>query len=917
MNMANLYVQNYGFEKALKCIEIALESSQKAKNQSLECESYLYRSLILVCMKDMKPALESLKLAYKLQINDNDLELRIKSIFKNTKKINNLFDRVVNSYGNQENLLKIYEKIADNSVKIEAYYLASEYYQKTLEIALSLSKPKNIISSMYYSIATTYIDLKNFAEASKYFARELRCHNEDFKQATLCHYNIAFCKERMRKSIDETESAYKSALNQAEKSRDYRIEIKILKDFIDFLLTNGKCETSDQYRDKFQSLKTDYSISDDEINDWVLENLCSNDNENELDNDENSSSVSEIELEEIKVDSQSNSHRAYERKSFIINDKGESRIHLAVIQNDLEKLKKLILNGHPINIRDNIGWTPLHEAANYGLLEIGVLLIENGANINDEGKGDCGGVTPLIDAATNGHLKFIEMLVEKGVDISKKDYYNKDAHYYLNQWFQSNPEHETIDLDLYYKCLEFLTNTKNKEMFKNIQKAESAKEQKQDVPHKSKKIDILNNGYNKSLEPEEDHLLREKMLNQSDTYSWGENSQNSITDELDDDFVANRSHNSKNIEKSVKNDIVKSSEIRIIDSSSDEESCLTKAALQDIEFGSEINFTQENILENIEKDKDFTKVNFSSIHIDNPKVMKIINILKALKKMNTLSFKDINFDSNVGELFFEFLYMVLMEKSELKKLKNLSFDNVDLTSFQLAKFLNCHSLCTIKIIDCVIPNLFFAAGNCEQSCLKSCVKEISIINPTNKYDSSILEDLLEIVSKIFAKLEILTLSGMFQSGLNLIPHLLIGESSNSLVSLSKLTIEEDTPTVIKIHTLQNLLKSLTSLRYFNFKSFLIDDLNGMLTMISCLGQINKKIYSFSINISTHNGFQDEWIHKLIRLAKGSDWILKNLELSFHPVIDEYECNRLHEKLVSAADVFNFDVTKIKLELKLK
>ncbi len=69
-----------------------------------------------------------------------------------------------------------------------------------------------------------------------------------------------------------------------------------------------------------------------------------------------------------------------------------------------------------MNTRDNCGWTPLHEACNYGFLEIGRILIESGAQVDDPGDAGCEGVTPLIDAATNGHVSVLSLLVKDGAD---------------------------------------------------------------------------------------------------------------------------------------------------------------------------------------------------------------------------------------------------------------------------------------------------------------------------------------------------------------------------------------------------------------------------------------------------------------------------------------------------------------------
>ena len=72
----------------------------------------------------------------------------------------------------------------------------------------------------------------------------------------------------------------------------------------------------------------------------------------------------------------------------------------------------------------NLGWTPLHEAANLGLVSIARELLKNGAKVNVTG---LDGVTPLHDASVNGHERMVTLLLRYGANSSLKTTSHKTA----------------------------------------------------------------------------------------------------------------------------------------------------------------------------------------------------------------------------------------------------------------------------------------------------------------------------------------------------------------------------------------------------------------------------------------------------------------------------------------------------------
>jgi len=101
----------------------------------------------------------------------------------------------------------------------------------------------------------------------------------------------------------------------------------------------------------------------------------------------------------------------------IINNKGETWLHMAAMHGDIKGVEALVAKGSDINLKDKGGCTPMMLAAQGGHFEIVARLVPDDQinNIYQEGQ------TFLHLAAKVGNIKGVEALVAKGADFNLKD----------------------------------------------------------------------------------------------------------------------------------------------------------------------------------------------------------------------------------------------------------------------------------------------------------------------------------------------------------------------------------------------------------------------------------------------------------------------------------------------------------------
>ena len=105
------------------------------------------------------------------------------------------------------------------------------------------------------------------------------------------------------------------------------------------------------------------------------------------------------------------------------NERGNTELHLASTNGEIEKVKMLLNFGADLEIKNLYRQsTALHLASSEGHLEIVKLLLGKGANVNSL---DIYQYTPLHNAAKNGHSEVVELLLKNRAEINALNSYDR------------------------------------------------------------------------------------------------------------------------------------------------------------------------------------------------------------------------------------------------------------------------------------------------------------------------------------------------------------------------------------------------------------------------------------------------------------------------------------------------------------
>lgn len=432
--------------KSLRLLNLAINTAERlVVDRTVRlCQTLLSKADVLIKMADFQSAKKILHKAYKLKTTDEcdaeSIEANLKvgmfasnfynisltehilnktkqECFYNAFPFLNKFLKTVAAMCYAEDALittdsdnylqrkRLYEKLGDGSCKLKIFSSAVGYYTKMLEQATKNGEEGAKLIPVYVSLYQTYKDTKEYDKAIELMWKEYELCKDVNSEAFCTLLGIAETYDLADKDFWQTDDIYerakKIAQHMGKQKKEKQIVLKqialrekhgmntlasIMKQELESL-DGGAMNDSGEAIEDDNNVESSEEINTPEIGDDICLEDLSDSSENEGDGHEKTSNVQQP--------------RTLRKRGCIKvkkNEKGESQLHRACITGNLSMVRRLIEQGHPVNVRDNAGWIPLHEAANHGFAEIVELLLESGAWINDKGGTNCDGFTPLHDA---------------------------------------------------------------------------------------------------------------------------------------------------------------------------------------------------------------------------------------------------------------------------------------------------------------------------------------------------------------------------------------------------------------------------------------------------------------------------------------------------------------------------------------
>ncbi|XP_023339194.1 tonsoku-like protein [Eurytemora carolleeae] len=388
-------------QKALVYVDKAI------KNLKSRDEEYIMavvtRAKILLLNKQFKDAKSSLLLAYEVDPKNENVATFIKVVKRILKEEEILLSGTDHkSYELIGDLIggTSIEPILNNGDKKAFAYLSIQYYQNSLEALLKDGEhDKQKASALHSSIAQCYEDARDYEMALTKYKEVLQMEIGRPRDQSITQSHIVNNLECLKAEEAIIIREYENWISLSKRA-GLKFEKDALQEFCRFL---KEADRDSEYRRRSGEL------------DLVLDKLGEDqDYQEEEDISVSQKSGNDL-LAGVEVDTNvGRPKRNTGKHKFTKDNKGQWNLHRLVrLEGREEAIKSDIERGHPLEVTDNCGWTPLGDCMERGILAYVKLLVEAGADIDKRQPEDD---TPLILASRAGFLDIIEYLLSAGAD---------------------------------------------------------------------------------------------------------------------------------------------------------------------------------------------------------------------------------------------------------------------------------------------------------------------------------------------------------------------------------------------------------------------------------------------------------------------------------------------------------------------
>jgi len=418
------------FERALKLVGKALKKVQGFDESYVNL--HVLKSKLYILTRQYEEAYTCLDQAYEFNNKHETLIIFKKAVVGIMQEENRLLRSCLTSplpsaLERIGDLVARLISVSDPLEKCAYACLSIEYYETSLKYLEAFESKKKC--SLISSIAQCYEDMMDYTSALARHREVLQLEAPADQCKTWSH--IVECLARLNEKNDLIISEYERWVSTARQSCDTRDLVAALEEFKKYLADSTNI-----------GLHDNVSLQLEE----AMERNC----------DSSSQAFAEPDIL-ANIDLEMNtSKRNTKLNKFTADNRGEYELHRLVKEEGQEyEIKSQIRRGHPLDVKDAAGWSPLGDCMENGVLSYVKLLVEAGADINQrQPEKD----TPIILAAAAGYIEIVDYLLQRGANPTLKNKEGTTALGFLRYHkLHSLDEASLEQRDLLDKCIRLMT----------------------------------------------------------------------------------------------------------------------------------------------------------------------------------------------------------------------------------------------------------------------------------------------------------------------------------------------------------------------------------------------------------------------------------------------------------------------------